>query len=200
MRCNADATSVGIVWWIRPTEKLETQPRVNVPAVSCMGYEVSHLGFWTSRRDIRSIDGGGVRGIVSVETMRHLERFCFGIPFRLLVDMVVGTSIGGIIALCCAVKAPALSTAGMLEQFKGIVESIFPPDTSGLMGYLYKLTYMFHKTKYDSPERTVCKLFKPSGASPTQLRAYNPQRTAFAAAVAVHAQYSTADRPVLFGN
>lgn len=46
---------------------------------------------------ILSVDGGGVRGLISLEVLNHIEKIC-GKPIAKLFDFVAGTSTGAIIA------------------------------------------------------------------------------------------------------
>ena len=48
-------------------------------------------------RVILALDGGGMRGILTIELLKKLEEIA-GIPCYELFDMVAGTSTGGIIA------------------------------------------------------------------------------------------------------
>ena len=51
-----------------------------------------------SIRRVLSLDGGGIRGIIPVLVVAHLERQ-MGAPASELFDLIVGTSTGGILAL-----------------------------------------------------------------------------------------------------
>lgn len=48
---------------------------------------------------IMSLDGGGVRGIIELCYLQAIERSIGSLPIQLFVDLIVGTSTGGIIAL-----------------------------------------------------------------------------------------------------
>jgi patatin-like phospholipase/acyl hydrolase len=48
---------------------------------------------------ILSLDGGGVKGIAQLAIMKRIEKECFGIPIVQLFDLIVGTNVGGQIAL-----------------------------------------------------------------------------------------------------
>lgn len=56
-----------------------------------------NLGIPDSNKCILSLDGGGIRGILTVQLLKKLEEIA-GIPCFDLFDMVSGTSTGGIIA------------------------------------------------------------------------------------------------------
>ncbi|KAI5805984.1 acyl transferase/acyl hydrolase/lysophospholipase [Geopyxis carbonaria] len=54
---------------------------------------------------VLSLDGGGVRSILQLQTLRMLEeRIDLGIPIQDFFDLIIGTSAGGIIALGLGVK------------------------------------------------------------------------------------------------
>ena len=58
------------------------------------------------KRTILSIDGGGMRGVISLAILAYLEEQT-GKPSHELFDMVAGTSTGAIIAAGIALKLPA---------------------------------------------------------------------------------------------
>ena len=66
---------------------------------------------------VLAIDGGGIRGLIPALVLAEVERRC-GRPIRELVDLLVGTSTGGIIA--CALTRPeplsALQIAAIYEE------------------------------------------------------------------------------------
>jgi Patatin-like phospholipase len=76
---------------------------------------------------ILSLDGGGVKGLAQLIVLGRIERKCFDIPITQLFDLIVGTSIGGQIALALAASAePAFHTAqSATEKFKEMMESGF---------------------------------------------------------------------------
>jgi uncharacterized protein len=57
----------------------------------------TNLGIQPERRVILALDGGGMRGILTIQLLKKLEEIA-GIPCYQLVDMVAGTSTGAIIA------------------------------------------------------------------------------------------------------
>ncbi|MBO0909883.1 patatin-like phospholipase family protein [Arthrobacter sunyaminii] len=81
---------------------------------------------------ILSIDGGGVRGIIPVIWLTHLERRS-GQRTADLFDLIVGTSVGGMIALALACPrdggAP-YSAADLRHLDLGSVKKIFPRHTA----------------------------------------------------------------------
>lgn len=70
---------------------------------------------------ILSIDGGGIKGLYSSTILEHLEQR-FG-PMSDYFDMICGTSTGGLIALCLALKIPATQISKIYEDFG---RKIFP--------------------------------------------------------------------------
>lgn len=94
-----------------------------------------------------SIDGGGIKGLYSSTIMEHLEKR-FG-PISDYFDMICGTSTGGLIALCLALKIPATEISRIYTE-QG--NKIFPKRT--LLGGIVRQT--FWKGKYsDAPLREV---------------------------------------------
>ena len=76
---------------------------------------------------ILSLDGGGVKGLAQLAMLREIESRCFEIPVIHLFDLVVGTSIGGQIAL--ALNTPAasepLTVATGIGKFRELVKTSF---------------------------------------------------------------------------
>jgi hypothetical protein len=66
---------------------------------------------------ILSIDGGGVRGVAPIHLLAAIEDRCFGIPIVQLFDFIIGTSIGGHIALSLASKETPVSVADLKKEF-----------------------------------------------------------------------------------
>lgn len=76
-------------------------------ALALMGY----TGPTKSRGpNILSIDGGGIRGIIAIEILRHLERLT-GRKVQEIFDYIIGVSTGAIIAAVIASGAGNLETA-----------------------------------------------------------------------------------------
>jgi patatin-like phospholipase/acyl hydrolase len=63
---------------------------------------------------ILSIDGGGIKGLYSSTVLEHLEQR-FGSVSEYF-DMICGTSTGGLIALCLALKIPAKTISDVYEK------------------------------------------------------------------------------------
>src|SRR5882724_4290594 len=74
-----------------------------------------------SRRVILSLDGGGMRGILTIQLLKKLEEIA-GIPCCQLFDMVAGTSTGGIIAglITTGHKAAEIET-----MYENLVTQVF---------------------------------------------------------------------------
>lgn len=85
------------------------------------------------KKMILSIDGGGMRGAISVAMLAELEVLT-GKPAYELFDMVVGTSTGAIIAAGLGV---GLSAAELLERvYRDKLRDAFASQPSGLLKWL----------------------------------------------------------------
>lgn len=98
---------------------------------------------------ILCVDGGGIKGLYSSTILEHLE-LKFGSPSEYF-DMICGTSTGGLIALCLALKIPATEISRIYAE-NG--RKIFPYRTR--IGGIIRQT--FWKGKYlDDPLRRILK-------------------------------------------
>ena len=96
---------------------------------------------------ILSVDGGGIKGLYSSTILEHLEQR-FG-PMSDYFDMICGTSTGGLIALCLALKIPAKNISNIYEEHG---KKIFPKRTR--LGGIIRQT--FWRGKYsDEPLKKV---------------------------------------------
>lgn len=96
---------------------------------------------------ILCIDGGGIKGLYSSTILEHLEQR-YGHPSDYF-DMICGTSTGGLIALCLALKIPS---ADISQIYSENGRKIFPRRT--WLGGIIRQT--FWKGKYkDGPLRKV---------------------------------------------
>src|ERR1700757_473457 len=78
-------------------------------------------------RTILSLDGGGMRGILTIQLLKKLEEVV-GIPCHQLFDMVAGTSTGGIIAGLIATGHTAVEIEKMYED---LVTQVFDKRALG---------------------------------------------------------------------
>ena len=74
------------------------------------------LGIPRNHKVILSLDGGGIRGILTLQLLKRLEAQA-GIPCHELFDMVAGTSTGGIIAGLIATRRHAVEIEDLYKQF-----------------------------------------------------------------------------------
>lgn len=82
-------------------ERNEALKRLNIPE---------------DHRVILTLDGGGIRGILTLQLLKKLEEVA-GIPCHDFVDMIVGTSTGGIIAGCLVAGRTAAQTEELYIRF-----------------------------------------------------------------------------------
>ncbi len=80
-----------------------------------------NLGIDPQRRTILCLDGGGMRGILTIQLLKKLEEIG-GVPCCQLFDMVAGTSTGGIIAglITTGHKAAEIET-----MYENLVTQVF---------------------------------------------------------------------------
>lgn len=121
-----------------------------------------------------SISGGGIRGLIAAEIGYHIASEV-GRPLADCVDLLYGTSTGGIIALGSA-ASPAMTMHDMVQLYHEHGKEIFGKKSwlgfRGILGMQYKrkplnklLTGIFH-------EETLA-----SCTIPTAVTSYNLQRT-----------------------
>lgn len=72
-------------------------------------------------KNILSIDGGGIRGIIPLACLIELEKV-EGRPSREIFDMVAGTSTGAVIAAGIAI---GISARGLMAIYRNLAESAF---------------------------------------------------------------------------
>jgi hypothetical protein len=74
------------------------------------------LGIPQENRAMLCLDGGGIRGIMTIQLLKELERRA-GVPCHRMFDMVAGTSTGGIIAGLIAAGHTAIEVEDLYETF-----------------------------------------------------------------------------------
>jgi uncharacterized protein len=79
------------------------------------------LGISLDRRVILSLDGGGMRGILTIQLLKKLEEVA-GIPCYELFDMVSGTSTGGII---CGLIVNGYSAVEIETKYIQLIAEVF---------------------------------------------------------------------------
>lgn len=108
------------------------------------------------------LDGGGVKGLAELLILRHIEKRCFEIPTVELYDLIVGTSVGGQIAL--TLTAPGhgtpLTVAQGTEKFKEMMSKGFVRKTPKLL-LRTGIPWLLNKTTYKASvvERQLHALF-----------------------------------------
>lgn len=82
------------------------------------------MGQERTERHILALDGGGVRGVVTLHLIASLETY-LGKPACEFFDMFAGTSTGAIIAALLAFKR--MSAAEVLELYRSLIPRVFRP-------------------------------------------------------------------------
>jgi patatin-like phospholipase/acyl hydrolase len=90
-----------------------------------------------NRRNILSLDGGGIRGIIPICALVELEKK--GTPASTLFSFVAGTSTGAIIAAAIAAGIPA---SEILNSYRNLAGQVFKKTVLTLpkrvvLGYMY---------------------------------------------------------------
>ena len=99
------------------------------------------LNIIPTRRIILSLDGGGMRGILTIQLLKKLEEVA-GLPCYKLVDMVSGTSTGAIIAGLIVTGHTAIEIE---EMYENLVTQVFDHR---FLGQRYINPPAFNKEKY----------------------------------------------------
>ncbi len=95
----------------------------------------------TDKRVILCLDGGGMRGILTIQLLKKLEEVA-GIPCYELFDMVAGTSTGGIIA---GLITMGYSAQKIEDKYINLVSEVFDKN---LLGDRFINPPKFSKTNY----------------------------------------------------
>ena len=90
---------------------------------------------------ILAIDGGGVKGIYPAAFLSYLEESLSGRKISEYFDLIVGTSTGGIIALCLGL---GMSAKEVLKLYEELGPVVFPPS-NGFVKFCHNII----KPKWD---------------------------------------------------
>ncbi|KAI0169236.1 hypothetical protein GGR52DRAFT_581416 [Hypoxylon sp. FL1284] len=93
------------------------------------------------------LDSGGINGIVQLEVLRVLEK-ALGpqLPIQLFFDLIVGTGMGGVIALGLGSRGWSVEKA--IKKFKALAKAAFTPREMTSVPLLGNLTALFHGSLY----------------------------------------------------
>ncbi|KAI0555301.1 FabD/lysophospholipase-like protein [Xylaria curta] len=93
------------------------------------------------------LDGGGIRGIVELQTLKAIERYLGpNLPIQYFFDLIVGTSTGGIIALGLGVNNWRVDEC--ITYFKELCRQAFVPREMHGVPVLEKLAAWNHGSIY----------------------------------------------------
>ena len=99
---------------------------------------------------ILSLDGGGVTSFGQLAMLNHIEKKCFDVPVTHLFDLVIGTSIGGQIALALTIGKPsqaeAPTAAAAKDEFPGLIRSALDQKFAPLPSAPLFFSKTFYKT------------------------------------------------------
>ncbi|SMQ51120.1 unnamed protein product [Zymoseptoria tritici ST99CH_3D7] len=98
---------------------------------------------------VLTLDGGGVRGVVELEILKHIERELGGrINVQSFFDLVVGTSTGGIIAL--GLTARNMTVAQCAHSFESLCKQAFTARKGINVPGISKLVEHYNQSKYET--------------------------------------------------
>ncbi|MEH2366291.1 patatin-like phospholipase family protein [Nostoc sp.] len=104
---------------------------------------------------ILSLDGGGIRGVVSLQMLKEVERriqATYGLELHQYFDMITGTSTGSIIA---AGLAKGLNTTQLLELYETKAKQIFPQPTNFQKPWRFVRNIFSPKYSHDGLEKAL---------------------------------------------
>ena len=133
-----------------------------------------------------SLDGGGIRGIIEVLVLKHLEEVFAPLRITSLFDLIIGTSAGGLISMALLHGIPLSHLESLLQEMSEQIFSVNP------LQHAYRFLTGSPLCNTEEFERMLKKLF--SNASTEQHRGENPP---FAFCVAFD---SCAEEHVVLGN
>ncbi|PQE03570.1 patatin-like serine protein [Rutstroemia sp. NJR-2017a BVV2] len=104
---------------------------------------------------VLSLDGGGIRGIVELETLQAIETALGGdLRIQAFFDIIVGTSTGGIIALGLGVQN--WSVGHCISKFTDLCKDAFTPRMLKNVPVLGTLEMVNHKSMYKTKQFEKC--------------------------------------------
>lgn len=84
---------------------------------------------------ILSLSGGGYLGLYTISILAELERR-YGTPIAKKFDLLAGTSVGGILALCLAAEIPAQTIKTTFEAYGEKIFSDRPAPTGAIQQFI----------------------------------------------------------------
>ncbi|KAI0484539.1 acyl transferase/acyl hydrolase/lysophospholipase [Xylariaceae sp. FL0804] len=95
-----------------------------------------------------TLDGGGIRGIVELEALRQIEIALGGVPIRCFVDLLVGTSTGGLVALGLGTMEWTVDEC--IGHFEALCHEAFTRRVGSTLPLLGSLVENYHHSKYQT--------------------------------------------------
>lgn len=108
-----------------------------------------NLNIGVNKKIIISIDGGGMRGIFTIQLLKKLEELA-GSPIYEWADMVAGTSTGAIISALITKKKSAIEIE---EKYEQLVSQVF--TSRGLLANRFYNPPAFDKVNYRKQLKTI---------------------------------------------
>ena len=112
--------------------------------------------------ELLCLDGGGVRGIISLLVLQSIEDRCFNIPITDLMDLAIGTSIGGIAVLALGACEKPDSVKNLISSVETQMPAIFPEKSFAKRILTYASGFIWQWDGYwHSPAEIVRNMFAP---------------------------------------
>ncbi|KAH6656249.1 hypothetical protein BKA67DRAFT_514151 [Truncatella angustata] len=93
------------------------------------------------------LDGGGIRGVVQLTILREMEKILGPeLPLQLFFDLIIGSSMGGIIAIGLGVKK--WSAQATMEKFKDLCKEAFIPREMKNVPVFGMISSLYHGSLY----------------------------------------------------
>ncbi|KAI3317161.1 hypothetical protein HD806DRAFT_515838 [Xylariaceae sp. AK1471] len=145
-----------------------------------------------------TLDGGGVRGIVELEVLRQIEQALGGVPIQCFIDLIVGTSTGGLVALGLASMNWSIDEC--IEKFEGFCEEAFTRRIGSTLPLVGHFIENYHHSRYKTS--TLEHVLKEAFTDNLQLFGGErvPDRTSWQVKVAVTATALAGNKTYVLSN
>ncbi|KAI1771432.1 hypothetical protein F4818DRAFT_454557 [Hypoxylon cercidicola] len=97
---------------------------------------------------VLALDGGGIRGIVELEVLRQIQIAIGGVPIQCFIDLIVGTSTGGLVALGLA--SMNWTVEECIFHFENLCDKAFTRRAGSALPIVGPLVDNYYHSKYQT--------------------------------------------------